>query len=70
MAGSHRLFTAKSESCFLHNKNSKPSIPIVHSVHLNETYNEIKILLEEILYNVQQWGICRELKMIVMLIGM
>jgi hypothetical protein len=66
MVGFHRLFTV----AILYNKNSKPSIPIVHSVHLKETYDEMKILLEAIKYNVQQWGVCEELRMIVMLIGM
>jgi len=60
----------QSLKAVLHNENSKPSIPIAHSVHLKETYDEIKLLLEAIQYNVQQRGICGELRMIVMLMGM
>jgi len=58
------------KAVLLYNENSKPSIPIVHSVHLKETYDKMKILLEAIQYNVQQWGICGELRMIVMLMRM
>jgi len=43
------------QAILLHDENSKPSIPFAHSVHLKETYDEIKILLEAIQYNVQQW---------------
>jgi hypothetical protein len=44
----------------LHDENSKASIPIAHSLHLKETYDDMKILLQAILYNVQRWGICAE----------
>jgi hypothetical protein len=37
----------------LHNENSKPSIRIAHSVHLKESYDEMKKLLEAIQWNVQ-----------------
>ena len=36
------------KSVVLLNENCKASIPIVHSVHLKETYYEMKILLEAI----------------------
>jgi len=32
----------------LHNENCKAFLPIFYSVHLNETYDEMKILLEAI----------------------
>jgi len=41
----------------LHDENSKSSTLIARSVHLKETYDEMKILVEAIQYNVQQWGI-------------
>jgi ribosomal protein S11 len=50
----------------------KPSIAIAtaHSVHLQKTYNNMKILLEEIQYNVHQWNICGDLKVTGMLMDM
>ena len=47
----------------LHNENSNPSTLIAHSVHLKQTHDEMKILLQAIQYNVQEWGICGDLKM-------
>ena len=60
----------KSKAVLLHNEISEPSIPIAHSVHLKETYNEMKILLEGKEYNVEQWGNCGDLKMTGMMKGM
>ena len=51
------------KAVLLHDENSKPSIPIAHSVHLKETYDEVNIILQAIYCNVQQWGICGDLKM-------
>ena len=53
----------------LHNENSQPSTLIAHSVHLKQTHDEMKILLQAIQYNVQEWGICGDLKMTGMLMG-
>ena len=38
----------------LHNRNKYPSIPIVHSVYLKESYDNIELLLKAIKYN----GVC------------
>ena len=54
----------------LHNENSQPSTLIAHSVHLKQTHDEMKILLQAIQYNVQEWGICGDLKMTGMLMEM
>jgi len=48
-------YSQRSVQAVLHDENSKTSIPFVHSVHLKETYDEMKLLLEEIQYNVQKW---------------
>jgi hypothetical protein len=44
-------------STFLHNGQSKPSIPIAHQVYLKDTYDNMKILLEAMQSNVQQWKV-------------
>jgi len=54
----------------LHNGNSKPSIPVAHSVHVKESYGNMKTLLEAIQCNVHQWNICGDLKVTGMLMGM
>ncbi len=57
-----RLFIDSShrslKGVLLHNGNIKPCIPIAHSVHLTETYDNMKILLEAIQYSTYQWNIC------------
>jgi len=58
------------KALLLHNGNSKPSIPVAHSVHVKESYGNMKILLEAVQSNVHQWNICGDLKVIGMLMGM
>ena len=69
-----RLFIDSSQrslkAVLLHNGNSKPSIPIAHSVHLKETYDNMKLLLDTLSYDRYQWNICGDLKVIGMLMGM
>ena len=69
-----RLFIDFSQrslkAVLLQSGNSKPSIAIAHCVHLKETYDKMKILLEAIQYNVHQWNICGDLKVTGMLMGM
>jgi hypothetical protein len=68
-----RLFIHSSQqslkAVLLHNGNSKPPILIADSVHLKETYDSIKILLEVIQYNAHQWNICGDLKVTGKLMG-
>ena len=54
----------------LHNVNKYPSIPIAHSVHLNESYDNMELLLEVIKYSEYQWNLCGDLKVIGLLMGM
>jgi hypothetical protein len=67
-----RLFIDSSQrslrAVLLRIANSKHSIPIAHSIHLNEIYDIMKILLETIQYSVHQWNICGDLKVTGMLI--
>lgn len=69
-----RLFIDSSKASLkavlLHNTNEFPSIPIAHSVEMNEKYEDIKILLEAIEYNKYEWFISGDLKMVAILMGM
>ena len=69
-----RLFIDSSKTSvkavLLHDGNTKPSIPIAHSVHLKETYDSMDILLSSINYSTHKWFICGDLKVIGMLMGM
>lgn len=69
-----RLFIDSSQrslkAVLLHNGNLKPCIPIAHSVHLKESYENMNTVLEAIQYNIHQWNICGDLKVIGMLMGM
>ncbi len=67
------ILSDSSQTCHrytYHNGNIKPCIPIDHSVHLTETYDNMKILLETRQYSTYQWNICGDLKVIDMLMGM
>ena len=46
------------------NGNKYPSIPIAHSVHLKESYDNMELLLEAIKYSEYQWSLCGDLKVI------
>jgi len=49
------------KAVLLHNGNTLPSIPVGHSVH-NESYENMKILMEAINYDNFKWQICGDLK--------
>ena len=58
------------KAVLLHNGNQKPSVPIAHSVHLKEKYENIEILLESIQYNTYKWNICGDLKVVGIIMGL
>jgi hypothetical protein len=62
------LFIDSSQICLkavlLHNGNKKPSIHIAHAVHLNETYENMVVLLDAINYKIHKWSLCGDLKVI------
>jgi len=68
-----RLFIDLSKlslkSLLLHIGNTLPSISVGHSMHNNESYENMKILMETINYNVFKWQICGDLKVIALLLG-
>ena len=69
-----RLFIDSSKqslkSVLLHNGNKYPSIPIAHSVHLKESYDNMELLLEAIKYSEYQWSLWGDLKVTGLLMGM
>ncbi|MEL7307752.1 MAG: hypothetical protein AAGK05_07670 [Pseudomonadota bacterium] len=68
-----RLFldsSKRSLKCvLLHNGNHFSSVPIGHSVHLKESHNDIKTVIELIKYHDHNWIICVDLKMVNFLLG-
>jgi len=69
-----RLFIDSSKLSFktlsLHNGNTRPSIPVGHSVHIKEQYENMKIPMEAINYNKFKWQICGHLKVLTLLLGL
>jgi hypothetical protein len=67
-----RLFIDSSKlrlkAVLLHNGNTLPSIPVGHSVHNKESYENKKSLMENINYNKFKWQICGDLKVIALLL--
>jgi len=67
-----RLFIHSSKlslkAALLHNDNTLPSIPVGHSVHNKESYENMKILMEAINYDKFKWQICGDLKVIALLL--
>lgn len=69
-----RLFIDSSKeslkAVLLHNGNVYAAVPIGHSTILKESYDSFKFLLEKIKYNVHNWLICGDFKMINLLVGL
>ena len=55
------------KAVLLHNPNQWPSIPLAHSVHLKEEYQNLKILLSALKYDQFNWEVIGDFKMIVVL---
>ena len=53
----------------LHNGNKFPSIPLGHSVHMKEEYENVKALLDIINSNSHNWELCDDFKMLAFLLG-
>ena len=60
---------ASLKCVLLHNGNRYASIPIGHSVHLKETYQNMKMLLTKIKYDEHKWMVCGDLKVLSILLG-
>jgi hypothetical protein len=68
-----QLFIASSKLSFkavlLQSGNALPSIPVGHSTHNKESYENMRILMEAINYDKFMWQICGDLKVIALLLG-
>lgn len=69
-----RLFIDSSASSLkavlVNNGNKFPSVPILYGIDTNETYETIKMVLELINYNLHQWVVCSDLKIVGILQGL
>ena len=69
-----RLFLDSSvrsmKAVLLHIGNKVASVPVAHSVKLKECYLDMKHLLEVLHYNLHQWQLCGDLKIIAILLGL
>ncbi|KAK5643931.1 hypothetical protein RI129_007776 [Pyrocoelia pectoralis] len=69
-----RLFIDSSKlslkAVLLHNGNVLQSVPIGHAVHMKESYENVKLLLNKLNYELHQWQICGDLKVIAIILGM
>ena len=54
----------------LYNRNKYPSLPLAHSVHLKEDYNNIKTLLDALKYDEYGWKVIGDFKMVAFLMGL
>jgi hypothetical protein len=68
-----RLFIDSSQSSLkavlLHNGNKYASIPVGHSVHLKDKYDNLAFILTKLNYKKYEWTICGDLKVISMILG-
>lgn len=68
-----RLFIDSSKrslkAVLLHNGNIYASVPVGHSVHLKECYENLEFVLDKLVYSDHEWTICGDLKVISMLLG-
>ena len=69
-----RLFIDSSnkslKAVLLHNGNQLPSIPVAHSVHLKEEYQNVKTLLTVLRYEEYEWEVIGDFKMVSFLMGL
>jgi hypothetical protein len=52
----------------LHNGNKYASVPVAHSIHLKETYENLEVLLNKVNYKERSWLICGDSKVFRMLL--
>lgn len=57
------------KAVLLHNGNMYASVPVGHSVHMKESYENLEIVLNKIGYSAHDWMICGDLKVTCMLLG-
>ena len=52
-----------------HNWNKFPFVPSVHAANMKESYENMKLLVENIQYEKYNWNICGDLKVTALLVG-
>ena len=57
------------KAVLLHNGNEFLSIPLGHSVHMKEEYENVKTVLNMIKYTSHIWELCGDFKMLAFLLG-
>ena len=57
-----------SRQVLLRNGKKYPSLPLAHSVHLKETYENVKTVLNVLKYNQYNWEVIGDFKIIAFLI--
>ena len=69
-----RLFIDSSMHCLkamlLNKGNTLPSIPVAHTNHKKEKYDNVKEILSCVNYKTFQWHICGDLKASAILMGL
>jgi hypothetical protein len=66
MAAIYRLFEIESKGT-IHNRNQILSIPVGHALHMKETYEDLKQLLNKLEYSKYGWHIYGDLKVVSLL---
>ena len=52
----------------LHKGNLLPSVPVAYSVHLKESYKNLKLMLEKNKYPEHLWCVCGDFKVLTILL--
>ncbi|XP_042228805.1 uncharacterized protein LOC121870899 [Homarus americanus] len=69
-----RLFIDSSKRSLkaklLFNRNQVASVPVGHSVQMDENYNNMEYLLTALKYKDHNWKICGDLKVVSMVLGL
>jgi hypothetical protein len=58
------------KAVLLHNGKQHPPIPVGHAVHMKETYENLKQLLNKLEYSKCGWHICGDLEVVSLLRGL
>ena len=53
-----------------HSGNIYPSVPLAHSVHMKQSHERMRTLLNYIDYDKHKWKICGDLNVLRLLLGM